>query len=460
MKNSRNKIIDKAKIIISIIIGLALLFAGFIFVNRVFDYGNFTDTFSDLYYGDEDDYDVLFFGTSHVYKTISPMQLWNDYGITTYDVALPGCPLPVTYSILKNTIKHKKPKIAMLEVFQNEIPGNNPPRLQWMHRFFDLMPLSIEKYKDVKAYSEDKDAISELMLPFSSYHNRWTDIKANMIKNGFGIDTDEESFVPLTKRAELDFISVYTPKYANSEVVSYEYDTEHLKDKNAEYIKKFVELCLENDIIPIVFLAPFDASEDMQRWTNAYLKAGEEAGAKTLNLIAESVTNPYTDYQDNNHLNLSGGRKVTEYLGKYLTENYQLEDKRNNPDFASWNDDYDHFRGGYVNKKIKDIKDYQGCLVFLNQKSLRAELEYTSAHDIANADEVEKMLIEQLGDRITCKKASKIIIEDKDDVDKADGKPSSKEVDIKLTIYDADTGERIVTKCYKDEDTAELIKSE
>ena len=70
------------------------------------------------------------------------------------------------------------------------------------------------------------------------------------------------------------------------------------------------------------------------------------------------------------------------------------------------------------------------------------------------------MLIEQLGDRITCNKASKIIIEDKDSVDKATGKPSSKEVDIKLTIYDADTGERIVTKCYKDEDKIELIKSE
>ncbi len=461
-KNFSNKAANITKLIISISIGLALLFVGITFVDRMFKEGNYTDTFSDLYYVEDSEFDVFFFGTSHVYTGVSPMQLWEDYGITAYDIGIPASPLPVTYAMLKNTLKYKKPKIAMLEVYQNEIVGFGSPNIKWINQFFDFVPLSIEKYNDAKAYSDDKDVVRELMFPLSSYHNRWTDIKGNMIKSGFGIDTDKESFVPITKRAELIFTSVYKSKYANAlgRVASDEYDKEHYNDKNAEYIKKFVKLCLDNDIIPIVYLAPFDASKDMQLWGNAYLKAGEDAGAVSLNIINENIINPYTDYQDNNHLNISGETKVTDYLGRYLTENYELKDKRDNPDFQSWNECYDSFREQYIHTKIKDLKEYQNCLVFLNEKSLRAELEYTSAHDIENADKAEKMLIEQLGDRITCKKASKIIIEDKDNINKDTGKPKSKEVDIKLTIYDAKTGERIVTKYYKNENKSELVMSE
>ncbi len=36
------------------------------------------------------EYDVLFFGSSHVYSAISPMQLWKDYGITSYNLGCGG----------------------------------------------------------------------------------------------------------------------------------------------------------------------------------------------------------------------------------------------------------------------------------------------------------------------------------------------------------------------------------
>ena len=34
-----------------------------------------------------------------------------------------------------------------------------------------------------------------------------------------------------------------------------------------------------------------------------------------------------------NHTNIFGAEKVTNYLGKYLSEHYQFEDKRNNPEY-------------------------------------------------------------------------------------------------------------------------------
>ena len=329
------------------------------------------------------------------------------------------------------------------------------------HRYFDTIPLSLEKYKDVSEMcSDDKNAVNELMFPLSTYHNRWKELTGAMIKNGFGIKDDSESVWVISKGEEEATLGktakLYAPVYQDVLISSEDYDKEHLTDIKAQYIEKFIELCKENDIIPVVIAVPYDADEDAQRWLNAYLKAAEDKGAATINLFHENVINPYTDYHDNNHLNRSGAANVTEYLGEYLTENYALEDKRNNPGFQSWNTDYDKYVE-YLEKWIREGDSYIGTLVFLKSAPFTCELEYTDVHEI---DEVEQMLIDQLGDRITCKKASKIIIEDKDSADKATGKPSSKEVDIKLTIYDADTGERIVTKCYKDKDTAELIKSE
>ena len=42
-----------------------------------------------------------------------------------------------------------------------------------------------------------------------------------------------------------------------------------------------------------------------------------------------------TDFRDESHLNYSGAKKATSYMGQYLMENYDLPDKRGTDN--SWN---------------------------------------------------------------------------------------------------------------------------
>ena len=37
------------------------------------------------FFQQEQDFDVLFMGTSHVINAIFPMELWNDYGVVSYN---------------------------------------------------------------------------------------------------------------------------------------------------------------------------------------------------------------------------------------------------------------------------------------------------------------------------------------------------------------------------------------
>ena len=64
-----------------------------------------------------------------------------------------------------------------------------------------------------------------------------------------------------------------------------------------------------------------------------------------------------TDSQDaGNHLNCYGAKKVSLYVGQYIKNHVQLEDKRQNAAYAGWNDDYTTYikhlkEGGDVEKR-------------------------------------------------------------------------------------------------------------
>ena len=51
-----------------------------------------------------------------------------------------------------------------------------------------------------------------------------------------------------------------------------------------------------------------------------------------------------TDSRDGgNHLNTRGARKVTQFIGKYLKEHYDLTDHRGNPNYSVWHEDYKEY---------------------------------------------------------------------------------------------------------------------
>lgn len=60
--------------------------------------------------------DALFVGDSLVYTAISPMVIWEKYGISSYDLSTSAQFLYESYSFLDKALKTQKPKIVFLEV--------------------------------------------------------------------------------------------------------------------------------------------------------------------------------------------------------------------------------------------------------------------------------------------------------------------------------------------------------
>ena len=68
------------------------------------------------YYNEEKNHDVIFIGDCEVYANFSPIELYKNYGITSYIRGTSQQLIWQSYYILKETLNYEKPKIVIFNV--------------------------------------------------------------------------------------------------------------------------------------------------------------------------------------------------------------------------------------------------------------------------------------------------------------------------------------------------------
>ena len=162
-------------ILLFFITGLFLFFAAFV-LNKKDSHFKTRPFFTE-----KQNFDVLFLGTSHGVNAFFPMELWNDYGIISYNLSYHNAMLPMQYWVLKNALHYKKPKLVVIDLFWlSQGTKSDPNRFGSVHTVFDEFPLTMDKLRavddilnDSVPASKDSKAKFGLLFPFSLYHNRW-----------------------------------------------------------------------------------------------------------------------------------------------------------------------------------------------------------------------------------------------------------------------------------------------
>lgn len=332
-------------------------------------------------------YDVLFFGTSHVVNSVFPMQLWRDYGITSYNLAIHGGSIASSYWMLETALDYQKPKVAVMDVLLTK-SNYMQTDLPMAHAAMDPFPLSMTKLRAIwDIYDSPKDR-AELLFPLDVFHNRWKDLDTEMLKRGFG-----ETEVSPEKGGE-SRIRVYPleePLVVNAS------DAADGWTEGLRYLEKFILLCQQEGIAPVITYLPYRGAGDAeeQRYSNAAIRLAQSLGAETIDLQHSDLIDDDTDwYDDGGHTNPLGAKKITGALGAYLTAAHDLPDHRDSEDWAA---DYEAYYA-YQADNLQKTEDLWSLLALLSVEDFTATVEIAPDYDM---DPVTRKLLDAQGDRLT-----------------------------------------------------------
>lgn len=374
------------KRVVSVALLLALVLSGVAFWSNALrmNDGYYKNT---PFLRDDRQYDVLFFGTSHVVNSVFPMQLWRDYGITSYNLAIHGGSIASSYWMLETALDYQKPKVAVMDVLLTK-SNYMQTDLPMAHAAMDPFPLSMTKLRAIwDIYDSPKDR-AELLFPLDVFHNRWKDLDTEMLKRGFG-----ETKVSPEKGGE-SRVRVYP---LEEPLVVDASDAADGWTEGLRYLEKFILLCRQEGIAPVITYLPYRGAGDAeeQRYSNAAIRLAQSLGAQTVDLQHSDLIDDDTDwYDDGGHTNPLGAKKITGALGEYLTAAHDLPDHRDSEDWAA---DYEAYYA-YQADHLQKTEDLWSALALLSVEDFTAAVGIAPDYDM---DPVTRKLLDAQGDRLT-----------------------------------------------------------
>lgn len=313
----------KKKILYAILLVL-VLFTTAAFANQICKakfIGDSTTIINGFYEEEKNSIDVIFIGSSNCFCTINPMILYDKYGITAYDFASSSQPMNLSLLYLKEALKTQNPKVIVLEA--NMLVGNGPESatesaLRW--GYTDI-PFSFDKLRCIyQSLGKIDGEYISYVFPMLFYHNRWRELTKS----------DYTYFMENKWNPTKGYL--LTDEVSESAVDFSDYELEgsaQPDEANLACLDEMLALCRKKNIPLMLFKSP------RQEWYRFHTKAVEEiASARGIpyidynTLIDEIAINGATDFRDAEHLNNAGAAKVTEHMGAYLAEQYNLIDRR------------------------------------------------------------------------------------------------------------------------------------
>lgn len=317
-----------------------------------------------------DEFDVLFIGDSHMVNDVFPLELWRDCGIASYNISSYGNTLPVSYWAMMNALDYASPKLMVVGVKDVEKGYKLSGSSSDVHTALDGYPLSLTKIRAIEDLMDDPYAVDdsgnsyvdlkwEYYFTLAKYHSRWEEA---------GIS--ELFYTPNVHKGAAFALSVSEPREYDiiDERQAYEED-----GVGYVYLRRMIEECQSRGIDVLLVHLPYPASESDQMAANSLRYIVREYGVGYIDFVnLDQVVDYRTDMYDSfSHLNPSGARKVTDYLGRYISEHYQIADRRTDGRYAAWAEDYDR----YAEFKLDTIRQ-QGepgaALMLLHDESYSA----------------------------------------------------------------------------------------
>ncbi|HIZ65183.1 MAG TPA: SGNH/GDSL hydrolase family protein [Candidatus Blautia pullicola] len=302
------------------------------------------------YYQETTDHDVVFVGDCEVYENFSPIELYRDYGITSYIRGSAQQLVWQSYYMLEDTLRYETPKVAVFNVLA--LKYDEPQSEAYNRMTIDGMKLSGSKLGAIEASMTEEENLLDYLFPILRYHSRWSDLSWEDVKymfhkdkishNGYYMRVDVR---PVDGFPEPDILADYT-----------------LGSNAMKYLDMMRKLCEENGVELVLVKSPSLYPHWYEEWDEQIVDYAQKYGLDYFNYekLADDIGIDYnTDtYDAGLHLNLDGAEKLSKYFGAYLKENYDLEDHREDPEYAQVYQEKIRFYEDMKEAQYKELEEY------------------------------------------------------------------------------------------------------
>ncbi len=276
---------------------------------------------NEYFHLDKNCIDVLFLGSSQMFRTVDSTRLNDKYHINACNFGASGQTMSITPYYFDEAIKTQSPKLIAVEVGCIFIKSSEltEKEIAWNYA---STPLTDEKISSLEQTLGNKiKAYEHAFLPLLIYHDRWRTLGENgKPESQYDIDyvLNPEKYNSLYPRG---FVYSDTVNKVSYDFNSTDTTLKSIPNESKAAIEYLSRECREKNIKLIFFKAPAPI------WTRGECESVKKYLRKynldylDLNEYSDVISiDDNTDFSDEKHLNTSGATKTTDYLAGILSK--------------------------------------------------------------------------------------------------------------------------------------------
>lgn len=319
-----------------------------------------TSTFTKFYDMKSNTVDVLFLGSSMTASAFNPQNLYDDCGITSYNLGSEQQNLLSSYYWIKEALKYQNPKAIVLDtsmVF--EYDKSEPLNAKESNTRMAIDPMKwssnkIDAVNDICKFDKNQKKLSYYFTNIR-FHNRWTKLKE-----------DDFSSKDLLSHYDLKGYAPLSGKCGNEAYCYTDGESDEIAKPvhvSKVFLDRIVKICEEENIALILVKTP-SPNGHISKY-NYMKKYANDNNVRYLDLFESSVCSeigydfPNEISLDGYHHNIWGAKKITDYIGNILKDEYGIQSEKS----EQW-----ELSRSYYNEVLEDanLNDYNSFDSFLS----------------------------------------------------------------------------------------------
>ncbi|MBQ7118134.1 MAG: hypothetical protein IJN88_07985 [Clostridia bacterium] len=369
---------------------IVLLFLNSFFKPEWTKWNNYYTT-KGFYEEPENTIETVFLGASVMQSSVSPMEMYAEHGIDSYNLGTEQQPVLGSYYWLKETYDYHSETLKNVVFDVSALRSKSKD--SFYHKCFDNMRFSKNKIQGAYEYKKKDigDTVS-FLVPLLSYHGRWSSLEeSDFTKHTWEADTGTRGYYYIKnsyfRKEGLDGVVI------NSPILNENAEPAELIDHSLEYLDKMVKFCEEKGL-KLVFVKTATRIWDSELH-NAVQNIADSYGIEFYDFNFDPLfsTNgfihAYDSGSDGKHLNYYGAHKFSRWMGDFLVKECGATDVRDNPKYDFMKDQYKEYEARVLQHvdlaSSKSVTEYLS-IAFKGQNTVLLSVKKNAVGALSEAD--------------------------------------------------------------------------